>query len=134
MSRLPGRPRRRPPDPTAAGSRLSGIKAGGPFELTIDGTNHLAIKEVLIGEVWVAGGQSNMEMHVGKAAVGAEAAAAANDTQIRFFKVGGALPFEPTREFGGNWQTCTPENVKSWSAAAYFFARDLRGRSVYRLE
>lgn len=106
--------------------RLAAIKAGGPFELKIDGTNHLTVKDVLLGEVWVAGGQSNMEMHVDQSAGGAEAAAAANDTQIRFFKVGGALPFEPTRDFSGNWQTATPENVKSWSAAAYFFAKDLR--------
>ncbi len=106
--------------------RLNPIPAGGPFELTIAGNNQLTIKNVLIGEVWVAGGQSNMEMRVEQSAGGGDAAAGANDTQIRFFKVGGALPFAPTRDFGGNWQACTPDNVKSWSAAAYFFAKELR--------
>lgn len=107
-------------------TRLAALKAGGPFEMIIAGTNQLTIKNVLIGEIWLAGGQSNMEMHVDQSAGGVETAAAASDVQIRFFKVGGALPLEPARDFGGNWQACTPDNVKSWSAAAYFFARDLR--------
>ncbi len=101
------------------------LQAGGPFEMIVRGKqNTLTLKNVLVGEVWIAGGQSNMEMHLDKVE-GGPAAAAANDPRIRFFKVGGALPATPSRELHGQWQTSNPQNAKDWSAAGYFFARDL---------
>jgi sialate O-acetylesterase len=106
--------------------RLEPLEAGGPLELSIGGKNSLVFKNVLVGEVWVAGGQSNMEMRVSQADHGDEAAAAANDPQIRFFKTGGSLPAEPAEVASGDWQLCQPDRVKDWSAAAYFFAVEIR--------
>ncbi len=114
---------------------LAPLAAGGPFELTVETTDErVRLEDVLVGEVWLASGQSNMDFTVAKtpkyyfAGVNNEAAAvaAANYPQIRMFTGEWARTSDPRTAVGGTWKVCTPENVREFSAIGYFFARDLQ--------
>jgi sialate O-acetylesterase len=103
-----------------------------PTALTVAGTNTLTVNDVLIGEVWLGSGQSNMEFSVSKkvkswagAVNEAEEIAAANYPQVRMFTVRMKLATEPQQDCEGSWQVCTPETVPAFSAIGYFFSRDL---------
>ncbi|WP_426491756.1 sialate O-acetylesterase [Hymenobacter sp. 102] len=103
--------------------------AGGPFALTIQGTNTIQLTDVLVGDVWLASGQSNMEWPLRDAAGGAAAAAAANHPQIRLFNVPNRAELRPQTELaGGDWQVCTPQSAAGFSAVAYYFGRELQER------
>jgi len=113
--------------------RLKKLKTGGPFDMTIAGKNTVTAHDVLVGEVWVGSGQSNMAFTVSKkkasyAGLADEDAeiAAANYPQIRIFMATTAKTYEPAAEIAGSWQVCTPENVPAFSAVSYLFARDLQ--------
>lgn len=106
--------------------RLKPLKAGGPFTMTIAGENTITLHNVLVGEVWLCSGQSNMEFPLSRAANGAAAIAAATDSQLRLFTVPHGTADEPLSKVGGSWQECTPQTVTNFSAVAYFFGRDLR--------
>lgn len=99
--------------------------AGGPFEMTIAGKNTLTRRNVLIGEVWIASGQSNMEWPVHLSLHPEEEIAAANYPQIRFFNVKHTVASQPRTDVEGTWVECTPQTVPNFSAVAYFFSRDL---------
>jgi len=101
-------------------------RAGGPFDLHIwAGDGSLVVGDVLIGEVWIASGQSNMEWPV-RAANDAEAEiAAADHPRIRLFSVKHAISFEPLDDVEGSWQVCSPATVAPFSAVAYYFGRRL---------
>ncbi len=99
---------------------------GGPYTLTIHGKNTLTLKDVYVGEVWVASGQSNMEMYLRNCAGGKEAIAESKNPKIRLFKVPHKIAAEPTTELGGKWQECNPDTVAEFSGVAYYFARDLQ--------
>ena len=108
------------------------LEAGGPFELIISGKNIITIKNVLIGEVWVCSGQSNMEMPVGNVATWYSGVlnyndeiAAANYPEIRLFKEGRIVSDKPQDDCEGRWSQCGPESVTDFSAVAYFFGRKL---------
>jgi sialate O-acetylesterase len=105
--------------------RLAPMKAGGPFELTVAGKNTLTIKNVMVGEVWMASGQSNMEFTMAGVLNAAEEAAAATDPRIRMFTVGKAMDDKPREELGGQWVACDPKTVVGFSAVGYFFAREV---------
>ena len=116
--------------------RLTKLKAGGPFEMTIAGKNAgetpIVVKDVLVGEVWLGSGQSNMQFNVsqkGHPPYGLlneeKEIAAANYPQVRMFTVKTATAMEPLSDVVGTWQVCTPETVPDWSAVGYLFARDL---------
>jgi sialate O-acetylesterase len=105
---------------------LPPMPAGGPFTLAIQGKKTIAFKDVMIGEVWVASGQSNMTFALNDSVGGAEEVAKADCPQIRLFTVPKkiALQAQPnTRE--ATWQICSPESAKEFSAVGYYFARDL---------
>ena len=99
---------------------------GGPYTLTIHGKNTLEIKDVYVGEVWVASGQSNMEMHLDGCAGGKEEAANSKNPKIRLFTVPHKVAEEPTTEVQGKWVECGPDTAGSFSGVAYYFARDLQ--------
>jgi sialate O-acetylesterase len=99
--------------------------AKGPIEVSVKGKNSIAIKNVLIGEVWLASGQSNMEMAVGGSKDSDLEIAAANYPEIRMFTVEKATAMEPATDVKGKWEVCTPEVTGHYSAVGYFFARDL---------
>ncbi len=101
-------------------------QAGGPFPLTIIGKNTLEFQDVLVGEVWLCSGQSNMGWPVAtrpnsKLLEGTE------NSQIRLFTVPERLSETPQENVSGSlWQTCGPQTVGKFSAVAYYFGRDLQ--------
>ena len=113
--------------------RLKKLKAGGPFEMTIAGTNTVVVKDVLVGEVWLGSGQSNMVFNVSKKGHPPygllneeQEIAAANYPQIRMFMGTPTKSLEPQKEIEGRWVVCSPETVGDFSAVGYLFARDLQ--------
>ncbi|MEP6668376.1 MAG: sialate O-acetylesterase [Chthoniobacter sp.] len=107
------------------GVKLEALPAGTTGEMTIAGKNNLTIKNVVVGEVWVASGQSNMEFHVATGKDAAEEAKAADFPMIRMFTVTKAAKTEPADDCVGKWEVCTPQTVPGFSAVGYFFARRL---------
>ena len=100
--------------------------AGGPFELTVKASNTIALKDVLVGDVWVASGQSNMEMPVEGVKNAKAEIAAANYPKIRLFRALNRVAPYPLEDIAAHtWVAATPESVKDFSAAAYFFGREL---------
>lgn len=96
--------------------KLDPTNAGGPFELQVSGKSTLTVRDVLVGEVWLASGQSNMRFPLSNATNSAEEIAKANYPKIRYYRV------------GGKWVDCTPKTAGGFSAVAYFFAADLQPR------
>ena len=101
-------------------------KAGGPYEITISDGKSLKLKNVLIGEVWVCSGQSNMEMPMKgyknqPIMGGLDAIMLSSNPNIRLFSVKKATSVEPLDDFAGEWKLCEPENVAEFSATAYYF-------------
>jgi len=110
--------------------RLNTPQAGGPYEITIAGKNAVVLKNILIGEVWVCSGQSNMVMTVKSYYNDGvlnrdQEIAAAKYPQIRLFSVEDQDTPQPAKDCRGHWLECTPETVGGFSAAAYFFGRDI---------
>jgi sialate O-acetylesterase len=105
--------------------RLDPLKAGGPFELTIAGKNKVTAKDVLVGEVWLCSGQSNMAMTVSRSLNAEKEIAAGKHPQIRMFKVSNRGAKTPQTLVQGQWSVCTPKTVGAFSATGYFFGRAL---------
>lgn len=100
--------------------------AGGPYTISFKGQNEIDLKNVLIGEVWLCSGQSNMEMSAEWGIDnGEEEIKNANYPEIRLFTVSTATSSYPQDHFAGSWSVCTPEHMKPFSAVGYFFARKL---------
>jgi sialate O-acetylesterase len=95
--------------------------AGGPHTLTIEGANKIELKNVLVGDVWIASGQSNMEMDVRSSADADKTIAAAKYPRIRLFIVKNGGSPEPKDNVEGKWVECSPETVGNFSAVAYHF-------------
>lgn len=99
---------------------------GGPYDLTVKGKNTIELQNVMIGEVWVCSGQSNMQWDVSRSNNHEEEIAAANLPMIRLFTVPRTVAKTPQNDISeGEWAECSPENIASFSAVAYFFGRDL---------
>jgi len=98
---------------------------GGPHVLTIKGKNEVAFKDVLIGEVWVCSGQSNMQWSVNQSNDPDIEKAAAKFPNIRLVSVPQVGTQEPQWNFNGTWQVCSPDSVGEFSAVGYFFGRQL---------
>ncbi|SVD27206.1 uncharacterized protein METZ01_LOCUS380060, partial [marine metagenome] len=88
--------------------------------LKVIGNNTITVRDVLIGEVWVASGQSNMAMTVGRCLNADQEAAAAKYPQIRMFITKRNAQLKPQDDLEGSWVVCSPETVKSFSGTAYF--------------
>ena len=103
-------------------------RAGGPYELAVrSGDDHLELHDVLVGDMWVASGQSNMEFTLAQALNGTQAIASAHDSLLRQFKVPNSWADAPEDDLaGGSWAPADPQHAGDFSAVAYFFARDLR--------
>ena len=104
---------------------MNSPKVGGPYEMTITGKNVITIKNIMVGEVWVCSGQSNMEMSVRSSANAEQEIAAANYPNIRLFTVTRKVATEPQSDCEGSWSLCSPETVPGFSASAYYFGREL---------
>ncbi len=107
---------------------LPSLAAGGPFELVVDaGPQRVTVHDVLVGDVWVASGQSNMEWTVAAANDAPHEIASAHDDRLRQFKVPNSWSWTPETELiGGNWTRADSQHVSAFSAVGYFFARELR--------
>ncbi len=131
-------------------AKIGPFQAGGPYTLTVEGTpaasadgspappdaapaaKPLALKNVMVGDVWLCSGQSNMEFGVGDLAQPDQVIAAANAPDLRLFTVSKLPALEPQDATTGQWQPCTPATIKGqgtgsgFSAVAYFFGRELQ--------
>jgi sialate O-acetylesterase len=107
---------------------LKPMKAGGPDDLTVTGKNTIIVKDVLVGEVWLCSGQSNMDMRVGSCRDVEKEAAEAKYPSIRQFFVDRRPMGDPTDEVAGRWVVCEPGSVCSFTGVGYFFARFLHDR------
>lgn len=110
---------------------MSTPQAGGPYKITIYDGKNVILQNVMIGEVWICSGQSNMEMQVegwGKITNYEQEKAAANYSNIRFLQVEKAtspVPMDDITVAANGWQVCSPETVADFSAVGYFFGRDI---------
>lgn len=100
--------------------------AGGPYQITIEGSNKIVLDDVLIGEVWVCSGQSNMEMSVSWGLPYQDEVTNATDKSIRFFNIPRTASEYPQDDVRAEWVVCNPGDMKKFSAAAYFFGKRLR--------
>jgi sialate O-acetylesterase len=110
---------------------LPAMKASAtPVPVSVAGSNTIALDDVLVGDVWLCSGQSNMEFGLTMAQNGAAAVAEANDPGIRLMKVGKSWKPTPQDDIAGQWQACAPASVSAggwggFSAVGYFFGREL---------
>jgi sialate O-acetylesterase len=105
---------------------LSEQNYGGPYDLVVQGKNTIELQNVMVGEVWVCSGQSNMEWQVGNSNNAEEEVAAADYPGIRLFTVPKAVAQFPQDDISqGEWVECSSETVAGFSAIGYFFGRDL---------
>ncbi len=104
--------------------------AGGPFEIALDAEGHaVVLRDVMVGDVWLASGQSNMEFFLREAADGAAESARGGNSAIREFKLPHDFSVTPRREpSGGKWRVATAANVGDFSAVAYYFASRIQAR------
>ncbi|HEY0945058.1 MAG TPA: sialate O-acetylesterase [Opitutaceae bacterium] len=96
-----------------------------PAELVATGRNTVIVRDVLVGEVWLCSGQSNMEWPVSRAQNAKEEIATASFPLIRHFKVKRTVADAPQENVEGAWAVCSPETAAHFTAVGYFFARDL---------
>ena len=109
--------------------KLKPVKAGGPFTLTISGTNTIEVKDLLVGEVWICSGELNMDWPLKKSANGPAAAEAAADPGLRLCRVPpvvSAPTGTPLTDVAVQWTPCSPATAGTFSGVGYFFGRDLR--------
>ena len=119
---------------------LKPMKAGGPYMMTVSGENTIEINNIMVGEVWLCSGQSNMDLPLSMTENGEAAAAKSTDPLLRQFKAPMASAETPQAEIdpkmilppgigvAGKWQESIPEKTIEFSAVAYYFGRDLRKR------
>lgn len=99
---------------------------GGPYTLTVKGEqSEITFKNVLVGDVWLCSGQSNMEFRLNNANDAVMEIANANYPNIRLFTVERAISNKPKTDVGGTWQPCSPTTAGDFSAVGYFFGKDI---------
>lgn len=119
--------------PAAATANAEGLwkvvlktgNAGGPHTVTIAGENTVTLNDVLLGDVWLASGQSNMEWPVASSLNATQEIASAEYPQIRLFTVERSTSGTPVDNVTGKWEVCSPQSVGRFSAVAYYFGRSL---------
>lgn len=105
--------------------KLDAMEAGGPFEMQVAGSNERAFNDVLVGDVWVCSGQSNMQFGVGGSVNAAAEIAAADKPRIRLLQIPNVHDLKPQEDVATQWAVCNPQTVAGFSAVGYFFGRDL---------
>ncbi len=104
---------------------LDPVEAGGPYKMSIIGSNTKTFTDVLVGEVWLCSGQSNMDMKLIKSGNSMEEIKNAEYPNIRLCKIIQNVSDKPEFTFAGQWEVCNPENATAFSAVGYFFGRKL---------
>ena len=105
---------------------LNPLEGGRELEMTVAGTSTARVENILVGELWLASGQSNMEWPLQKTRHGEEAIASADDRALRLFSVERRMATAPKDTLKGRWVVTSPEAVSGFSAVAYHFGRELR--------
>ncbi|RPI20029.1 MAG: hypothetical protein EHM61_27825, partial [Acidobacteria bacterium] len=103
-------------------------KRGPVTELEIRGNNAIRVRDVLVGEVWLCSGQSNMEFTLQRTTSGALDVAAANYPEVRLFLVPKESVLSPAQDVRSKWEVCTPESAAGFSAVGYYFGLELHKR------
>lgn len=106
--------------------RLDPMPCGVSGDMTIHGSSTITLSNVVVGEVWICSGQSNMEFPLLKSANGKAEVAEADHPQIRLFKVKRTAAETPAEDVSGAWNICSPDTAGSFSAVAYYFGRHLQ--------
>jgi len=107
--------------------RLQPREAGGPFEMTVKGENTITLKDVLFGDVWLCGGQSNMQWTLDMLGFREPNASRAENPNLRLFTVAVDLDYLPKKEVkAGHWMVASAQANGSFSAVAYFFGQYLQ--------
>lgn len=106
-------------------STLPATGAGGPYSLTVEGGNTIELSNILFGEVWVCSGQSNMEWPVNASNNSQEEIAAADYPNIRLFHIPRVASGLPMLDVDAQWRATTPDNIRHFSAVAYYFGRHI---------
>jgi sialate O-acetylesterase len=114
----------------ADGNWLAGLPSlstdgGKAHKLTVKGNNEIVLKNILIGDVWIGSGQSNMEWRLRKTDNGEEFIAAAKHPGIRLFHIPKTRAKEPAKDVKATWKECTPENIPNFSAVLYHFGKEI---------
>ncbi|GIW95383.1 MAG: 9-O-acetylesterase [Pirellulaceae bacterium] len=104
---------------------LDPLPAGGPHRMVIEGKNRLVVEDILVGEVWICSGQSNMEWPVRAASNPDLEHLTAKYPAIRFITVPHTGTQTPQEDFDGQWVVCSPETIDDFSAVGYFFGRQI---------
>ncbi len=110
-------------------AKLGPLPAGGPYTLTVTGPQTVTLQDVLVGDVWICSGQSNMQMSVGGVNNAKDEIAQADFPQIRLYTVPDRPAETPQELISGAWSVCTPQTIPGFSAVGYFF-----GREIHRAE
>jgi sialate O-acetylesterase len=105
---------------------LPKMKAGGPHSLTVTGKNQLVRTNVLMGEVWICSGQSNMEWRMSQSFEPTEDIRSSKNNRIRLFTVPKLKANEPVEDVKASWVLCEPSEVTNFSAVAFYFGRTLQ--------
>ena len=106
--------------------KLKPLKPGGPLEMTVTSkAEQKVVKNILVGEVWVCAGQSNMDFGVGGVVNSQQVIAGAKYPEIRHFATGYAAPAEPAEDCQGQWVVCSPDTVAGFTAVGYLFGLEL---------
>lgn len=110
-------------------TKIKTKEEGGPYILSVIGSSTVKVNNVLLGEVWLCSGQSNMEWSIEAKILNGEAeAAAANFPNIRFFDVPRMGALYPQEDCKASWAVCNPKTVRTTTAVGYFFAREIHKR------
>jgi sialate O-acetylesterase len=106
--------------------RLKPLTAGGPLTLTVTGDNQITLTNILVGEVWLCSGQSNMEWALARSDGGTNAIAIATNTMLRMCRVPHNVQFTPQSEVQAKWELCSLATAKNFSAIPYWFGEKLQ--------
>ena len=96
-----------------------------PRALTVKGKNEITLEDILVGEVWIGSGQSNMERWVSASTDAGKEIAEAKHPNIRLFLVPHVVSPEPQKDVNAKWVACSPETIPKFSAVTYFFGREI---------
>ena len=105
---------------------LNALKAGGPDVLKVTGKNVVQLEDVLVGEVWICSGQSNMEWPLSRSFDHEQAIAGSENSMLRLLTVKKSKALKPASDLEARWQVSGPETTGNFSAVGYFFGRDLQ--------
>jgi sialate O-acetylesterase len=107
--------------------QLLPVNAGGPYNLIVKGKNEIVFTDVMVGEVWLCSGQSNMEFVLWNSLNASEEINQSGNPMIRQIKVKNAIAAEPAKDIaGGKWEKASPETSGSFTAVGYYFAKKIQ--------